>query len=106
MHTLCIRYVLDPNRVKHFRVYVEAEQPVIERSGGKIVGYFVPTDYAGPSHVGYGLIEFVSLTTYEQYRKTLANDPEHKRNADELDRRGVIVSVERSFIERIEIKSQ
>ena len=103
MHTLCIRYTIDPNRAKHFRAYVEAEQPVIERSGGKIVGYWVPTDYAGPSHVGYGFIEFVSLTSYEAYRKTLAGDPEHKRNADELDRSGVIVSVERSFIERIEI---
>ena len=106
MYTLCIRYVIDPNRVRHFRTYVESEQPVIERSGGKIVGYWIPTDYAGPNHVGYGLIEFMSLTSYEQYRKALADDPVSKRNAEALQSSGAIISMERSFIERVETKVQ
>ena len=33
MLTLCIRYVIDPNRVAHFRAYVEAELEAIHRSG-------------------------------------------------------------------------
>ncbi|MBV8056895.1 MAG: NIPSNAP family protein [Deltaproteobacteria bacterium] len=75
------------------------------RSDGKIAGYWVPTEYAGPSHVAYGLIDFPTLASYESYRKKLAGDPEHKRNAEALERSGAIVSMERSFIERIEIKS-
>ena len=98
MYTLCIRYVLDPNRSGHFRTYVENEQPVIERSGGRIVGYWTPTDFAGPNHIGYGLIDFATLAEYEQYRKTLAEDPEHQRNAEALERSGAVVSLERSFI--------
>jgi hypothetical protein len=104
MYTLCIRYTLDPNRAQHFRKYVENEQAVIERSGGKIVGYWIPTDFAGPNHVGYGLIDFGSLASYEQYRKDLAADPDHKRNAEALEGSGAVISMERSFIARVEFK--
>ena len=104
MYTLCIRYVLDPNRAGHFRTYVENEQPVIERSGGRIVGYWIPTDFAGLNNVGYGLIEFTTLSDYERYRKTLGEDPEHKRNAEALEQSGAIVSMERSFIARVDLR--
>jgi len=102
MYTLCIRYVLDPNRAAHFRTYAQNEQPVIERCGGRIVGYWVPTDYAGPNHVGYGLIEFESLSDYELYRKRLAEDSVHEVNAEALTLSRVIVSMERSLIERVD----
>jgi hypothetical protein len=46
MYTLCIRYTLDPNRLKHFRDYVEHELAAIRNAGGKIVGYWLPTDFA------------------------------------------------------------
>ncbi len=100
MLTLCIHYVLDPNRMAHFRTYVREELAVIRRSGGNIVGYFLPTDFAGPTNEAYGLIDFVTLASYEQYRRVLAEDPMHKKNAAALERSGVIVAVKRSIIER------
>jgi hypothetical protein len=100
MYTLCIRYTLDPNRVQHFRHYVEHELQVIRNAGGKIVGYWLPTDFAGPTNIGYGLIDFPTLASYEQYRKALAEDSLHQRNADELRLSGAIINMERSIIER------
>jgi hypothetical protein len=99
--TLCIRYVIDPNRVAHFRTYVAAELEAIRRSGGKIVGYFLPTDFAGPTNEAYGLIDFATLSSYEQYRRALAIDPLHRKNAAELERSGVVVAMNRSIIERV-----
>lgn len=101
MHTLCIRYILDPNRIAHFRTYVDNELEVIRRSGGKIIGYFMPTDFAGPTNEAYGLIEFATLASYEQYRNALANDPVHKRNVAELERSGAVKAMHRSIIERV-----
>jgi hypothetical protein len=100
MYTLCIRYTLDPNRVKHFRDYVEHELEAIRNAGGKIVGYWLPTDFAGATNVAYGLIDFPTLASYEHYRKALADDPLHQRNADELIRSGAVLNMERSIIER------
>ena len=40
------------------------------------------------------------LASYEQYRKALADDPLHQRNADELTRSGAVLSMERSIIEK------
>ena len=100
MYTLCIRYTLDPNRPIPFRTYVENELEAIRSAGGKIVGYWLPTDFAGPTNIGYGLIDFLTLGAYEAYRKALADDPLHQRNAAELERSGAIVSMERSFIQR------
>jgi NIPSNAP len=101
MLTLCIRYIIDPNRVAHFRTYVEAELQAIRRSGGKIVGYFLPTDFAGPTNEAYGLISFSSLAGYEKYRRALAADPLHRKNAAALERSGVIVAMNRSIIEQV-----
>ena len=99
MYTLCIRYTLDPNRLKHFRDYVEHELEAIRNAGGKIIGYWLPTDFAGPNNIAYGLID-LTLASYEQYRKALADDPLHQRNADELNRSGIVLNMERSLIER------
>lgn len=101
MLTLCIHYVLDPNRMAHFRTYLHEELAVIRRCGGKIVGYFLPTDFAGPTNEAYGLISFSSLASYEQYRHVLAEDPLHRKNAAALERSGVIVAVKRSLIEQV-----
>jgi|ERR1700691_5749588 hypothetical protein len=101
MFTLCIRYTINPNKLTDFKAYAEAEQSPIRRSGGKIVGYFLPTDFAGPTNIAYGLIDFLTLASYEQYRRALAEDPDHKKNAAELERSGAIVALNRSIIERV-----
>jgi hypothetical protein len=35
-----------------------------------------------------------------KYRKALANDPLHQRNADELTRSGAVINMKRSILER------
>jgi len=67
MITLCIRYTLNPNRLADFKAYVAAELDVIRRSGGETLGYFLPTDFAGPTNEAFGLIDFRTLAAYEQY---------------------------------------
>jgi len=100
MLTLCIRYTLDPNRIEAFRTYVDNEQPIIRQSGGRIAGYYLPTDFAGPTNVAYGLIEFDALEAYERYRQALADDPTHRSNVAELAASGAVLNMDRSFIRR------
>jgi hypothetical protein len=83
-----------------FKTYVENELEAIRNAGGGIVGYWIPTDFAGPTNIGYGLIDFLTLGAYKAYRKALAEDPLHKRNAAALEQSGVILNMERSIIER------
>lgn len=49
MVTLCVRYKFNPDKIAGIRNYFENEQRVIERSGGRTVGCFLPTDFAGPT---------------------------------------------------------
>ncbi len=100
MLTLCIRYTIDPNRVAAFRTYVGDEVPVIVRSGGEVIGYFLPTDFAGPTNIAYGLIDFPSLASYEHYRAVLAASSDHQRNVAALELSGAVLATERSFISR------
>ncbi len=101
MITLAIRYTIDPNKLSDFKIYVDAELEPIRRSGGKIVGYFLPTDFSGPTNEALGLIDLPTLADYEQYRAALANDPEHKKNAARLEQSGAVVSMNRSIIRRV-----
>src|SRR5712671_6059491 len=101
MYTLCIRYTLDPNKTAHFKAYVDAELAAIRRSGGKIVGYFLPTDFAGPTNLAYGLIDFSTLASYEHYRHELADAADHKTNVAELERSGAVIATYRSIMKRV-----
>ena len=101
MYTLCIRYTLDPNKIAHFKAYVDAELVAIRRSGGKVVGYFLPTDFAGPTNLAYGLIDFTSLASYERYRHELAEAADHKTNVAQLERSGVVTATYRSIMRRV-----
>jgi hypothetical protein len=101
MFTLCIRYTLDPNRLAHFRTYTNAEMDPIRRSGGKIVGYFLPTEFAGPTNEAFGLIEFTTLADYERYRGVLAGDAAHKENVARLEQSGAVVAMNRSIVQRV-----
>jgi hypothetical protein len=102
MITLCIRYTFNPDKTDGIRGYFETEQRVIERAGGRIVGYFLPTDFAGPTNEAIGLIDLPSVAVYEDYRRKLADDPEHKRNIARLEQSGAGVAMNRSFIQRVE----
>lgn len=104
MLTLCIRYRFNPEKIAGIIEYFENEQKVIERSGGKIVGYFLPTDFAGPNDEAIGLIDVPSMAAYEEYRKVLGDDPEHKANVAALTTSGATVSMVRSFISRVPVR--
>ena len=101
MITLSIRYTINPNKMSDFRTYVESEQEPIRRSGGRILGYFLPTDFAGSTSEALGLIDLPSLAAYEQYRAILANDPDHKKNVACLEQSGAVLSMNRSIIQRL-----
>jgi hypothetical protein len=105
MVTLCIHYKFDPAKIGDVRVYFEEEQKVIERSGGKIVGYFLSTDFAGATNEALGLIDLPSVAAYEAYRQRLADDPEHKHNIGRLEQAGAGVVMNRSFIQRVDGRS-
>jgi NIPSNAP len=100
MYTLCIRYTLDPSRIDGFRTYVEHEVPVIREAGGRKVASYLPTDFAGPTNIGLGLIEIETMADYERHRRALAEQPAHVRNATALAESGAVLSLERSSISR------
>ena len=104
MVTLCIRYKFKPDHLADIARYFEDEQPVIERSGGKIVGYFLPTDFAGPNDEAIGLIDVPSMAAYEEYREVLAGDPQHKQNVARLEQSGAEVAMNRSFIRLVPVQ--
>jgi NIPSNAP len=100
MLTLCIRYTLDATKLADFEAYARNVAGPIERCGGKLVGYFTPTKFAGPTNVGLSLIDFPSLAAYERYREALAADPEHADVARRAAQSGVILVEDRSFVQR------
>lgn len=102
MITLYLRYILNPNKLSDFATYAAEEQIPIRESGGKIVGYFLPTDFAGATNEAFGLIDFPSLAEYEIYRAKLAAHPLHKKNVAVLQSSGVVLSTQRALIQRVE----
>ena len=104
MLTLCVRYKFNPDKIAGIRNYFENEQRVVERSGGRTVGCFLPTDFAGPTDAAMWLIDLPSIAAYETYRQALADDPEHKSNVARLAECGTSVVMTRSFIQRVAAK--
>ena len=96
-NVLYLRYTIDTNKLSGFAEYATREQILIRESGGKILGYFLPTDFAGATGEAFGLIDFPSLAEYEIYRANLAAHPLHKRNAAKLEGTGALLSIQRSF---------
>jgi hypothetical protein len=100
MITLCIRYTFNPDKVADIKTYLEAEQEPIRRSGGTTLGYFLPSDFAGPTNEAMWLIDFATLADYERYRGVLAGDPDHQKNVARLAQSGTGVAMNRSIVQR------
>jgi len=105
MLTLCIRYKLDAHKLSDFEEYARNWPAPIERCGGKLIGYFLPTKFAGPTDLALALIEFSSLAAYEQYRERLMRDPQAKENVARADQSRCILIEDRSFVERVGAES-
>lgn len=101
MITLCIRYTLDGLKRDEFERYARGLKSVIPRCGGDLVGYWLPTKYAGPTNVALALIDFPSLAAYEQYRERLAKDSENVEHIKRAEAAGCILVEDRSFLERV-----
>lgn len=98
MITCCIRYTLDPHAIESFEEYARRWPPIIERCGGKLLGYFLPKE--GANNFALALIDFENLTAYEEYRQKLAKDADAKENLAHAKKSRCILVEERSFLRR------
>ena len=101
MITLAIRYTLDANKLADFAAYAKDLQPAIERCGGTLQGYYLPTKLAGPTNIGLALIDFPSLAAYEQYRALFGVEPDFIEADRIRDDSGCVLRYERTFMRPI-----
>lgn len=92
-----IRYQIDPSQRTEFEQYALAWGRIIPRCGGHLIGYFLP--YEGTNDIGWGLIAFDSLASYERYRTRLKADPEARANLLIAQNKRFILREERNFVE-------
>jgi hypothetical protein len=101
MMTLCIRYQIDHNKYRDFETYARALAQPIRECGGDLIGYFLPTRFAGRTTEALALIRFPDLAAYEKYRDALTKDPGATECLVLVERSGCIVSEDRSFLQQV-----
>jgi hypothetical protein len=99
--TLSIRYTIDARKRQEFERYARALGDIVPRCGGQLVGYWLPTKFAGPTNAALALIDFPSLAAYEQYRERLARDPDNLASVQRAEESGCILVEDRAFLERV-----
>jgi hypothetical protein len=102
IYTLFLRYTIDPNKLAAWRAYAEAEFAPITESGGKITGYYAPTEFAGATSEAFATIDVGTMAEYEVYRAKLAEHPKHKENVAKIEASGAIHSIYLAVIKRVE----
>jgi NIPSNAP len=101
MTILCvIRYQLDPAQIDKFQTYAENWGKIIPRCGGHLVGYYLP--HEGTSDIGWGMISFESLASYERYKARLKADPEAVANFTTAREQRFILREERNFVRLVD----
>ncbi len=101
----CIRYTIDPYKTDDFEAYARrwSEGGIIQRCGGKPLGYFLPKKgLGGADNVAMTLIGFENLTAYEAYRTKLMDDPAAKENLAHAKKSRCILVEDRSYFYRID----
>ena len=101
MITLSIRYTIEARKRQDFERYARSLTKIIPRCGGELVGYWLPTKFAGPTNEALGLISFPSLTAYEQYRERLAKDADNVEAIRRADESGCILVEDRAVLEPV-----
>jgi hypothetical protein len=101
MLTLCIRYTIDLHKSADFEQYACRWPEPMRRCGGDLLGYFLPTKFAGPTNIAFALIRFKNLAAYEQYREALTKDPDAIANVAAADASRCILVEDRSFLQRV-----
>jgi hypothetical protein len=101
MKIVCIiRYEIDPYQRDAFKTYAENWGRVIPRCGGYLIGYFLP--WQGTNYVGWGLIGFDTLASYEAYQARLREDADGRKNFAFAQEKRFILKEERNFIEVVD----
>jgi hypothetical protein len=100
MITVCIRYTIDHNKLSDFESYARRWPEPIRRCGGQLVGYFLPTKFAGPTNIAMALIDFPDLAAYQHYREALAKDKDAIANVAAADSAQCIFVEDRSILQR------
>jgi hypothetical protein len=98
--TCIIRYQIDPYQRDAFKKYAENWGHIIPRCGGHLIGYFLP--YEGTNDVGWGLIAFDSLASYEAYKARIRSDPDARENFAAAQTKRFIIREERNFVENVD----
>jgi hypothetical protein len=102
MYTLFLKYTIDPNKLADWRAYAEAEGTPITESGGRITGYYAPTEFAGATSEAFATIDVGTMAEYEVYRGKLAAHPKHQENARKIEASGAIHSIYRAIIQKVD----
>ena len=97
--TCFIRYQIDPFQRPAFTRYAQNWLHIIPRCGGKLLGYFLPSE--GTNDIAWGLIGFAGLAEYEAYRTRLKADEEGRANFEWAQRERFILREERTFCEPV-----
>jgi hypothetical protein len=102
MYTLFLRYTIDPNKLSDWRTYAQEEFDPITECGGRITGYYAPTEFAGATSEAFATIDVGTMAEYEIYRAKLAAHPKHQENARKIEASGAIHSIYRAIIQKVE----
>jgi len=94
--TCFIEYKIVPDKIILFQQYAENWGGIIPECGGNLIGYFLP--HEGTNNVAFGLISFVSLAAYEQYRERLKQNEQGKNNFMFAQREQFILEEKRTFL--------
>jgi hypothetical protein len=96
MITCHVQYQIDPSEIDAFERFARRWIALVERSGGRHHGYFLPSE--GASDVAYALFSFESFAAYETYRQRFGTDPAFVEADRIRDESGCVVRYERSFL--------
>ena len=102
MYTLFLRYTIDPSKISEWQAYAQAEFQPIKESGGRIPGYYAPTEFAGATSEAFATIEVGTRAEYEIYRAKLASHPAHQENVRKVEASGAIRSTYRAIVRQVE----
>ena len=91
--------MIDPYKLKEFEVYAKMWIPLVNKLGGKHLGYFLP--HEGANNIALALFNFNSLADYEKYRMEMMNDEACNEAFEYAEKTRCIVSYERSFMKHI-----
>ncbi len=114
MFTCLIRYVVDLDKLPEFEEYARSWIALTEKYGGTHHGYFIPDvpleakpdvsfsfpelGTEGPDNVAVALFSFPDVTTYEVYRRRVADDELCIATTARFNESRPFISYERNFL--------